>query len=85
MDDKLNRLLNATRTLVQYIDQNQVFDRMADCGCGGMDAYRSDAFDAAITQAKKALEEFGYEGAGSLDIRQEAALVKSCLMPPKSS
>ena len=59
MDVKVSNLIEAARELLQYIDDNPVFDKMADCGCGGVDTYRSDPFDAAIDKAKKALADLG--------------------------
>jgi len=55
MDEKIQRLKDATRALVRHIDAAPAYDKMADCGCGGVDPYRSDEFEALIHQAKEAL------------------------------
>jgi hypothetical protein len=55
MGDKVLKLRDATRALVRHIDEAPADDKMADCGCGGVDSYRSDAFEALIRQAKEAL------------------------------
>jgi len=57
MKEKVIRLKEATRALVAYIEENQVFDKTADCGCGGVDTFRSDPFEAVIRDAKEALKE----------------------------
>lgn len=49
--------MKATQDLVAYIENNQVYDKLSDCGCGLYDSYRTDAFDAAIAAAKAALQE----------------------------
>ncbi len=54
MREKIVEVLEATVALVTYIEENQVFDKMADCGCGYLDSYRSDKFDELIINAKKA-------------------------------
>ncbi len=55
MDDKVLKLRDATRALVRHIDAAPAYDKMADCGCGGVDPYRSDAFEALIRAVKEAL------------------------------
>lgn len=64
MEEKVTKLTDAAKALVNYIDNENVFDKMADCGCGGWDTYRSDNFDALIQAVKTALRELGVE-AGS--------------------
>ena len=64
MRDKAQGLILATRALIEYIEQNQVFDKMADCGCGLYDQYRSDRFDDAIKQARQAAAALEQELAG---------------------
>jgi len=51
------KLLEATKALVVYIDNEHVFDKSADMGCGGFDTYQSDAFHDLIVATKKAVEE----------------------------
>ncbi len=57
MREQAARLAQATRELVSYIENNQVYDKLADCGCGLYDSYRTDAFEAALAAAKTALKE----------------------------
>ena len=64
MQDKAQALIQATRALIAYIEENQVFDKMADCGCGLYDQYRSDRFDAAINNARQAADVLDREIAG---------------------
>jgi hypothetical protein len=54
--DQARGLIRATRALITYIEENQVFDKLADCGCGLYDQYRSDRFDDAINQARAAAQ-----------------------------
>jgi hypothetical protein len=56
MKEEARALAAATKALVEYIEQNQVYDKLSDCGCGLYDSYRSDAFDAALANAKQALQ-----------------------------
>lgn len=51
------QLLKATQALVDYIEGNQVYDKLADGGCGLYDTYRSDPFEEAIRRAKAAIRE----------------------------
>jgi hypothetical protein len=58
MDNQYKELIAAARTLVDYIDSANVFDKLADAGCGLYDEYRSDKFDEVIKNVKKALLPF---------------------------
>jgi hypothetical protein len=58
MDDQVKQLITATRTLLDYIDSANVFDKLADAGCGLYDEYRSDKFDELIKNVKTALYHF---------------------------
>ncbi len=57
MKDQARMLLKATQALLSYIDENHVYDKMADAGCGLYDTYRSDPFDEAINNARAAVKE----------------------------
>jgi len=57
MEDEFLTLFEAAKDLVTYIDQEDVFDRAADMGCGGFDTYQSDAFYDLIAEARKAVDE----------------------------
>ena len=55
MRDEFLRLMETTKALITYIDEEYVFDKASDSGCGGFDTYRSDKFDALIGNTKKAV------------------------------
>jgi len=57
MKEQARLLLKATQTLLAYIDDNHVYDKMSDAGCGLYDTYRSDPFDEAIRKARAAVKE----------------------------
>jgi hypothetical protein len=57
MKEQARLLLEATQALLAYIDDNHVYDKMADAGCGLYDTYRSDPFDEAINNARAAVKE----------------------------
>lgn len=54
MREKIDELLEATVALVTYIEENQVLDKLANCGCGYLDSYRTDKFQELIINAKAA-------------------------------
>ncbi len=58
MDDHVKQLVSAAKILMDYIDSANVFDKLADAGCGLYDEYRSDKFDELIKNVKKALLSF---------------------------
>jgi hypothetical protein len=78
MDEKVTKLKDAAQTLVHYIDTENVFDKMADCGCGGWDTFRSDRFDAVIQAVKDALKEFGVETGTASPSPSSAPAAGSC-------
>jgi|WetSurMetagenome_2_1015567.scaffolds.fasta_scaffold191604_2 hypothetical protein len=57
MKEQAKNLVKATQTLVAYIQDNHVFDKLADGGCGLYDTYRSDPFDEALNNARLAVQE----------------------------
>jgi hypothetical protein len=57
MKGEFVRLLEAAKALIVYINNEHVFDKAADMGCGGFDTYQSDAFHDLIAATKKAIEE----------------------------
>ncbi len=57
MKEQAQNLVKATQALVAYIQENHVYDKLADGGCGLDDTYRSDPFDEAINKAKIAAQE----------------------------
>jgi hypothetical protein len=48
-------LVAATRALLAYMEESPVFDKLADAGCGGADAYRSERFDDLIGNVRRAV------------------------------
>ncbi len=61
MDDKFLKFYEAAKALITYIDQEYVFDKSADLGCGGVDTYQSETFYDLIANAKKTLSDFETE------------------------
>ena len=57
MSAKMLNLVGATRTLLAYMEESPVFDKLADAGCGGVDAYRSERFDELIGLVRQAVAE----------------------------
>jgi hypothetical protein len=57
MKEQAQNLVKATQALVAYIQENHVYDKLADGGCGLYDTYRSDPFDEAINNAQAAAKE----------------------------
>jgi hypothetical protein len=57
MKGEFLRLLEAAKALIVYVDEEHVFDKAADMGCGGFDTYQSDAFHDLIVATRKAIEE----------------------------
>jgi hypothetical protein len=57
MKEQAQNLVKATQALVAYIQENHVYDKLADGGCGLYDTYRSDPFDEAINNAQAAVKE----------------------------
>jgi hypothetical protein len=58
MNDEVLRLYEAANALVSYIDNEDVFDKVGNMGCGGIDTHQSEAFYNLIADARKALREF---------------------------
>ena len=56
MNDGMERLVQSTRQLLDYMEKEFVFDKMGDAGCGGVDPYRSEQFDALIHAVREALK-----------------------------
>lgn len=49
-------LFEASRALLQHINEEEVYDKLGDAGCGGVDPYRSDRFMALIKAANEAIK-----------------------------
>ncbi len=69
MNEKFRSFYEASKALITYVDREDVFDKSADMGCGGLDTYRSDAFQELIENARRALADMERDmkkaGAGS--------------------
>jgi len=57
MENNFLVLFDAAKALVNYIDNEYVFDRAAAGGCSGMDFHLSDAFYDLIVDTRKAIED----------------------------
>ena len=57
MSEKVLNLVGVTKTLLAYMEESPVFDKLADAGCGGVDAYRSERFDELIGRVSQAVAE----------------------------
>lgn len=84
MQEKIRKLTAATRALLAFIEENQVFDKLADCGCGGVDPYRSDQFESVIREAREALLPMESSGQEEGDSATPAASPRTsaCSMRP---
>ena len=65
MEDDFLALFEASKALVIYIDEKNVFDRAAAGGCSGMDFHLSDAFYDLIVNARKAIKDVESEPVNS--------------------
>jgi len=57
MKDEFLTLFEASKALVTYIDEKNVFDKASAGGCSGMDYHLSDAFYDLIVNARKAIKD----------------------------
>jgi len=57
VSEKVANLVVATRNLLPYMEESPIFDKLADAGCGGVDAYRSERFDEPIGHVRRAIAE----------------------------
>ena len=58
MNNESFKLYEAAKALVTYIDKEDVFDKVGDMGCGGVDHHQSETFYNLIADARKAVSEF---------------------------
>ena len=56
MEGKYLRLLEATKTLINHIDREQVFDKAVEMGRGSLDTSRSEEFDTLVEKAREAVK-----------------------------
>ena len=57
MKDEFLTLFEASKALVTYIDEKNVFDKASAGGCSGMDYHLSDAFYDLIVNTKNAIKD----------------------------
>jgi len=57
MKDEFLTLFKASKALVTYIDEKNVFDKASAGGCSGMDYHLSDAFYDLIVNTRKAIKD----------------------------
>ena len=50
-----------SKALVDYIDEEHVYDKLSDAGCGGIDPHRSEKFMDLIEKAKQSVKEIASE------------------------
>jgi len=55
MKDEFLTLLEASKALITYIDNKDVFDKASAGGCSGMDYHLSDKFYDLIVNARKVI------------------------------
>ena len=65
MEDYFSALFKAAKVLVNYIDNEYVFDRAAAGGCSGMDFHLSDAFYDLIVDTREAIKDVENESKDS--------------------
>ncbi len=73
MKDEFLTLFEASKALVNYIDDENVFDKAAAGGCSGMDYHLSDKFYDLIVNARKVINDVG-NGPKDSDRDGEASL-----------
>lgn len=61
MKEKIASFIDTTRALLAYIEEEQVYDKLADAGCGYIDSYRSEKFDQLIKDVAQAANELETE------------------------
>lgn len=57
MKDEFLTLFEASKALVTYIDEKNVFDKASAGGCSGMDYHLSDAFYDLIVNTRNAIKD----------------------------
>ncbi len=56
MDEKYQRLIEATKALLDHIDTEHVFDKGVQTGRGAFETSRSDEFDVLVAKAREAVK-----------------------------
>ena len=55
MDEKYLRLLEVTKSLLNHIDTESVFDKAVQMGRGSLDTSRSEEFDRLVEKVREAV------------------------------
>lgn len=61
MHGKIAKMLESTKALLAYINEEHVYDKMGDAGCGGVDPYQSEKFYQLIKNAERDCNELEVE------------------------
>ena len=56
MDEKYQRLLEATAALLNHIDREHVFDKAVQMERGSLDTSRSEEFDDLVEKTREAVK-----------------------------
>ena len=56
MDEKYLRLLEVTKSLLNHIDTESVFDKAVQMGRGSLDTSRSEEFDRLVEKVREAVK-----------------------------
>jgi len=56
MEEKYLRLLEATKSLLNHIDRENVFDKAVQMGRGSLETSRSEEFDRLVDKAREAVK-----------------------------
>ena len=59
MEEKYLRLLEATKSLLNHIDTESVFDKAVQMGRGSLDTSRSEEFDRLVEKVREAVKKAG--------------------------
>jgi hypothetical protein len=56
MDERYLRLLEVTKSLLNHIDSESVFDKAVQMGRGNLDTSRSEEFDRLVEKVREAVK-----------------------------
>ena len=52
----MNEPLKVLKELVDFLEENNIYDEVSDDGCGYTDEWRSDEFNRVIDRAKEVIK-----------------------------
>ncbi|SFM69310.1 hypothetical protein [Thermodesulforhabdus norvegica] len=55
--ENMEESLAVLEELIEFLETQPVFDKLADGGCGYVDPHRSDVFEDILKRARESLEE----------------------------